>query len=31
LPVVVFAPLVALHAAGFLELVLSHVEWVPPL
>jgi hypothetical protein len=31
LPMVVLAPLVALHAAGFLEPLLSHDEWVPPL
>ena len=31
LPVVVLATLVALHAAGLLELMLSHFEWVPPL
>jgi hypothetical protein len=31
LPVVMFAALVALHAAGLLELVLSHFEWIPPL
>jgi len=29
--VVVLAALVALHAAGFLELMLSHFGWVPPL
>src|SRR5579863_4181010 len=31
LPVMVFAPLVALHAAGLLEPRLSHDEWFPPL
>jgi hypothetical protein len=29
--VMVLTPLVALHAAGFLEPVLSHDEWFPPL
>jgi hypothetical protein len=28
---VVLTPLVALHAAGLLEPLLSHDEWVPPL
>jgi hypothetical protein len=27
----VLATLVALHAAGLLELLLSHFGWVPPL
>ena len=31
LPVMVLAALVALHAAGLLEPLLSHDEWVPPL
>jgi len=31
LPVMVLATLVALHAAGLLELMLSHFRWVPPL
>jgi hypothetical protein len=31
LPVVVLASLVTLHAAGLLELLLGHFEWVPPL
>jgi len=31
LPMVVLTPLVALHAAGLLEPVLSHDEWIPPL
>ena len=31
LPMMVLAPLVALHAAGLLEPLLSHDEWVPPL
>jgi|ERR1700722_1346612 len=31
LPVMVLAPLVAFHAAGFLESLLSHDEWFPPL
>src|ERR1700675_232186 len=31
LPVVVLTPLVALHAAGFLEPLLSHDECFPPL
>jgi hypothetical protein len=31
LPVMVLTPLVALHAAGFLESLLSHDEWFPPL
>jgi hypothetical protein len=31
LPMVVLTPLVPLHAAGLLEPLLSHDEWVPPL
>jgi hypothetical protein len=31
LPVVVLTSFVALHAAGLLELLLGHFEWVPPL
>ena len=31
LPMVVLTPLVALHAAGLLEPLLSHDEWFPPL
>jgi hypothetical protein len=31
LPVVVLTPLVAFHAAGLLEPLLSHDEWDPPL
>jgi hypothetical protein len=31
LPMVVLTPLVALHAAGLLEPLLSHDMWVPPL
>jgi len=31
LPMVVLASLVTLHAAGLLELLLGHFEWVPPL
>src|SRR5208282_4574667 len=31
LPMVMLTPLVALHAAGLLEPLLSHDEWFPPL